>query len=319
MKGPKISVIVPVYNVSEYISRCADSIVSQKLYDIELIFVNDGSKDNSREIVEKYQLNDSRITILDKENGGLSSARNYGLRNAKREYILFVDSDDYLELNACERIYIEHLENNADIIVFGAKVFPEYNVDEWVRDNLSVRTVYYDTNVQKVLFWEKGAHPYVWRNCYKREFLNRINVFFDEQVKFAEDILFQFQVFPFAENIAFIEDKLYNYRISRPGSLMSTYNKNEEEKLNYHIIIAKKITDYWIDNDLIPGNEIDYLYWIEGYLIDKLFWWNCANKEKKAKEIYELVAKCGIDSFIEELRDYDRQQFNKLKKMAAKV
>ena len=100
---------------------------------------------------------------------------------------------------------------------------------------------------------------------------------------------------------------------------MSTYNKNEEEKLNYHIIIAKKITDYWIDNDLIPGNEIDYLYWIEGYLIDKLFWWNCANKEKKAKEIYELVAKCGIDSFIEELRDYDRQQFHKLKKMAAKV
>ena len=101
MKGPKISVIVPVYNVSEYISRCADSIVSQKLYDIELIFVNDGSKDNSREIVEKYQLNDSRITILDKENGGLSSARNYGLRHAKGEYILFVDSDDYLELNAC--------------------------------------------------------------------------------------------------------------------------------------------------------------------------------------------------------------------------
>ena len=100
MKGPKISVIVPVYNVSEYISRCADSIVSQKLYDIEIIFVNDGSKDNSREIVEKYQLNDFRITILDKENGGLSSARNYGLRHAKGEYILFVDSDDYLELNA---------------------------------------------------------------------------------------------------------------------------------------------------------------------------------------------------------------------------
>ena len=250
MKGPKISVIVPVYNVSEYISRCIDSIVFQNLFDIEIIFVNDGSKDNSREIIEKYQQNDSRIIILDKENGGLSSARNYGLKYAKGEYILFVDSDDYLELNTCERVYIEHLENNADIIVFGAKVFPEYNVDEWVRNNLSVRTVYYDTNVQKVLFWEKGAHPYVWRNCYKREFLERLNIFFDEEVKFAEDILFQFQVFPFAKNIAFIEDKLYNYRISRPGSLMSTYNRNEEEKLSYHIIITKKISDYWIDNNL---------------------------------------------------------------------
>ena len=80
MKGPKISVIIPVYNVSEYISRCADSIISQNLFDIEIIFVNDGTKDNSREIVQKYQHDDSRIMILDKENGGLSSARNYGLK-----------------------------------------------------------------------------------------------------------------------------------------------------------------------------------------------------------------------------------------------
>ena len=96
MKGPKISVIIPVYNVSEYISRCADSIISQNLFDIEIIFVNDGTKDNSREIVQKYQHDDSRIMILDKENGGLSSARNYGLKYAKGEYVLFVDSDDYL-------------------------------------------------------------------------------------------------------------------------------------------------------------------------------------------------------------------------------
>ena len=314
MKGPKISVIIPVYNVSEYISRCADSIISQNLFDIEIIFVNDGTKDNSREIVQKYQHDDSRIMILDKENGGLSSARNYGLKYAKGEYVLFVDSDDYLERNACERIYIAHLENNADIIVFGAKVFPEYNVDEWVRNNLSVRTVYYDKNIPKVLFWEKGSYPYVWRNCYKRAFLEKIDILFDEEVKFAEDIVFQFQVFPFAENIAFIEDKLYNYRISRPGSLMNTYNKNEEEKLNYHILIAKKISEYWVANNLIEGNEVEYLHWIREYLLDKLFWWNCAYKGEKAKEISELIERCGLNVYIDDLGDYDRQQFSKLKK-----
>lgn len=315
MKGPKISVIIPVYNVSEYISRCADSIVSQNLYDIEIIFVNDGTKDNSREIVEKYQHKDSRIIILDKENGGLSSARNYGLKHAKGEYVLFVDSDDYLELNACERIYIEHLENNADIIVFGSKIFPEYNVDMWIRNNLSVRTVYYDTDIPKVLFKENGAYPYVWRNCYKRKFLEKLNIFFDENAKFAEDILFQFEVFPFANNIAFIEDKLYNYRFSRPGSLMNTYNRNEDEKLNYHINIAHKISDYWIANNLIQDNELEYLLWMKEYLIDKLFWWNCAYKEQKVKEICGMIEKCGLNNYIKKMNYNDRLLFKKFKKL----
>lgn len=315
MKAPKISVIVPVYNVSEYISRCADSIVLQNLFDIEIIFVNDGTKDDSKEIAEKYQRKDSRITVLSKENGGLSSARNYGLKYARGDYVLFVDSDDFIELNTCERLYIEHLENNADIIVFGAQVFPEHRVNGWVKDNLSVRTVYYDQEISKVLFKEKGAYPYVWRNCYKRKFLQRLNINFDEEAKFAEDILFQFMVFPFADNIAFIEDKLYHYRIARSGSLMNSYDKNEEEKMKYHILIAKKISNYWIDHNLISGNETEYLLWIKEYLLDKLFGWNCTDKDKKAIEIINLIERCGLNDHIRSLAGNDRQSFRALKKL----
>ena len=97
---PKVSVIVPIYNVEKYLKKCLDSLVNQTLDDIEIILVNDGSKDNSKQIAEKFA-NDypNKIIYLEKENGGLSSARNYGLKHAKGDYISFVDSDDYVSKN----------------------------------------------------------------------------------------------------------------------------------------------------------------------------------------------------------------------------
>lgn len=95
---PKVSIIVPVYNVEEYLVKCLDSLVNQTLKEIEIICINDGSTDNSLEILNTYAQKDSRITIIDKKNEGVSAARNTGLNISKGEYIMFVDSDDYLEL-----------------------------------------------------------------------------------------------------------------------------------------------------------------------------------------------------------------------------
>ena len=98
MQQPKVSVIVPVYNVEKYLKQCLDSIVNQTYKNLEIIIVNDGTKDNSMKIVEEY-LQDKRIKVINKENGGLSSARNRGIEEATGEYISFVDSDDYIDLN----------------------------------------------------------------------------------------------------------------------------------------------------------------------------------------------------------------------------
>ena len=113
---PKVSVIVPVYNVEEYLERCLDSLVNQTLKDIEIIIVNDGSTDGSKEIIQKYLNKYKNIVYLEKENGGLSSARNYGIPYAKGEYIGFVDSDDYVELTMYEKMYNKAIEEKSDMV-----------------------------------------------------------------------------------------------------------------------------------------------------------------------------------------------------------
>ena len=161
-KTPKISIIIPIFNVENYLAKCLDSIINQTLMDIEIICVNDGSNDNSVDILNTYAQRDKRITIINKANGGLSSARNAGIRVANGEYICFLDSDDYFEFNACERLYIEILEGHADIIVFGANIFPQNPwPDYWLFDNLSPRTIMYNGFVKEALFKEKGATPFV--------------------------------------------------------------------------------------------------------------------------------------------------------------
>ena len=135
---PKISIIVPVYNVEKYIERCLKSLVNQTLQDIEIIIVNDGSQDKSEEIIEKYvKENHNKIKYYEKSNGGLSSARNYGIEYATGEYIAFLDSDDYVETNMYEEMYNLAKKENADMVEcdyiweweFGKKILLKINIE----------------------------------------------------------------------------------------------------------------------------------------------------------------------------------------------
>ena len=113
---PKVSVIVPIYNVEKYIEKCINSLLSQTLEDIQIILVNDGSKDNSGNIAKEYEKNNKdRVIYVEKENGGLSDARNYGLKYATGDFIAFLDSDDYIEKNAYEEMYNKAIDGNSII------------------------------------------------------------------------------------------------------------------------------------------------------------------------------------------------------------
>ena len=122
---PKLSVIVPVYNVEKYLKECINSIINQTLKDIEIICVNDGSTDNSLKILEELSQLDNRIKIINKENGGLASARNAGMKVASGEYYTFIDSDDFIDTNAYETVI--NKKSEADIICFGIQVFGNEN------------------------------------------------------------------------------------------------------------------------------------------------------------------------------------------------
>lgn len=310
-KNPKISVIIPVYNVEKYLGRCLDSAIKQTLIDIEIICVNDGSTDNSPAIIAAYMQHDERIILINKENGGLSSARNAGIKQATGEYLMFVDSDDYLSEHACERLYVEYLENNVDIIVFGSEIFPINPwPNEWLRTALSPRTKYYEKFEIEALFYQQGATPFVWRNCVKRRFLEKSNLLFDESVLFGEDMIFQLCLFPQAGSIAFIADKLYNYRWSREGSLMEKTSHDFEKKFQLHIGMVKIITEYWIQKGYIKQYGTDYLAWIVRFLLVDL----CENKfEKKkeyANEIYKVLSNAELLEKREKLSKKEKFVFN---------
>jgi len=294
-KNPKLSIIIPVYNVEEYLSRCLESVVNQTLLDIEIICVNDGTKDNSVAIVEAFMHQDNRIHLVHKENGGLSSARNVGIKKATGDYILFLDSDDYLAETACERLYIERLENNADIIVFGSKIFPNKPAPTgWHRTVLSPRTCFYPEFHPNALFKQQGATPFVWRDCFKRSFLENSALLFDETALFGEDLIFQMCIFPQAEKIAFIADKLYNYRWYRNGSLMATVRKDLEIKFQKHVNMVQSIINYWQEKGFLQNYGAEFLEWLIRFLLVDLCESNWKNKSVYAKEVYAMLEKADL-------------------------
>lgn len=269
IKKPKFSIIIPVYNVENYLSFCLDSVVNQTMLDIEIICINDGSTDNSLEIIQKFAQKDNRIHIINKSNGGLSSARNAGLAIASGEYILFVDSDDMLCENACDVLYREILENKADIIIFGTDIFPQGNNSKerkWLENNLEVERKYYKNDSITALFAEKASKPFVWNECYRFEILKNNDITFDEEVSYGEDMIFLFEIFPKAYNISYIPNKLYKYRFSREGSLMARGREYKEWRIKAHLIIVEKIFDYWDRNGFIECNESALYKWSVSFL-----------------------------------------------------
>ena len=170
-KEIKVSVIIPVYNVEKYIERCLESVIHQTLKEIEIIIINDGSKDNSSKKIEKF-LGDDRVIYVKTENKGLSAARNKGLKIAKGEYIGFVDSDDYIDLDFYEKLYKRIKETNSDIAA--ASIVRHHGTFEKWRVNYDLNKTTTDKNEMFKLV-KYPNQSYVWNKIYKKEFLDSIN------------------------------------------------------------------------------------------------------------------------------------------------
>ena len=227
-----VTVIVPVYNVEKYLKRCIDSIINQTFPWLEILCVNDGSKDKSLEILESYAKKDSRIKILTKSNGGLSSARNYGLKNSTCEYVNFIDSDDFIELDTIEKA-IAKMSGSIDIVCWGAKL-----VDEGVGKNninFSRGSLYHKI---KIIGQKKVSDDVilnstytVWNKLFKTSILKKFDINFAEGRLF-EDNDFTIMYFLHCRDAHFLNDYLYYY-VQRPGSIMDercsgTFEKSED-------------------------------------------------------------------------------------------
>ena len=211
-KQPLISIIIPVYNVERYLPECLDSLLAQTYQNFELLCVNDGSSDSSQSILEQYARKDSRVRVFCKKNGGVSSARNFGLEQAKGEYIGFVDSDDFVLPRFLERMQQAMDAEKAKIAVCGFQKVPENSSlikkceDKAQAKPQIVRLEEYSFDHTQC----PAACIYVWRVLFQKSIVE--NLRFDEKIAISEDTLFFFQALLKAGSLAFVPEKLYQYR-----------------------------------------------------------------------------------------------------------
>ncbi len=262
MDNPVISVVVPVYKVEKYLDRCVQSILSQMFSNFELILVDDGSPDNCGSMCDAYAKQDPRVQVIHKENGGLSDARNVGKSAAKGEYILFVDSDDYIAPLLMDTLYNLAKKYHADIVCGGA-----YNCyqDKEISQFSEKKELVFDgvTALQKMLQGQDLPGS-AWGKLYSKELCNQL----DFQVgKYYEDAFFQVDMFPMAKTVAVTTEPLYYY-IHRAGSITThSFRKKDMDIINAYQYTLQQVTKQY--PQLIPQATFR-LYWAHFIALDRM-------------------------------------------------
>ena len=248
-KRPKVSIILPVYNVAPYLRQSLDSIIAQTLADIEIICVDDGSTDDSGKILDEYKEKDNRITVIHKRNAGTGAARNDGLKIATGECIGFVDPDDWILPNMYERLYNILQDKELDIVMFTPDVFNDQTQKH------EGFLYFQDSNFPKILddkiFNKDDISPFsypmcVWNKLYRKKLFDDNNIDFAEGLDF-EDHKVIFKSLFTAKRIYFIREKLYVYRHSRQGSILSDNDTRMFDHIKIYDIVENilKETGNW--------------------------------------------------------------------------
>lgn len=248
----KVSVIVPVYKVEKYLAHCIESLIEQSFKEIELILVDDGSPDNSGNICEEYAKIDERIKVIHKENGGLADARNAGIKVATSDLLLFIDSDDWCELNMIEQLYKRYVETEADIITFGY-VIDYINNDFSLKKSLDSNLFFKGKEaVRKAIYMldEKEMFNSVCNKMYKKEILDNKEISFRLDGMPGEDLIFNCSYFTNINSIAFFDGEFYHYMRRDEATLVTRYEKDMYKKVANFNLIRKNMYDFYNMNTM---------------------------------------------------------------------
>lgn len=235
---PAVSLIVPVYNVAQYLERCVNSIADQIFTDFEAIFVNDGSTDNSQELCKQLIAPYSNMRMVSKKNGGLTSARLKGLSVSKGKYIAFIDSDDYLEPNYIEELYRLIVKYDADLSMCSYNVVNNGNKivqniftskQNLVLDGESIRDGYFLPQITSIYKNSKFLPSFMWLRLIKRSILSE-EFFVSERICYQEDLVFSARIFKKLKRVVISDTPLYDYCINQ-GSLTLKYRESAWEMM----------------------------------------------------------------------------------------
>ena len=285
MNGLKVSIIIPVYNVEKYISKCVDSVINQTFTNLEILLIDDGSPDNCPSICEAYARKDKRITVIHKKNGGLSDARNYGLDKATGEFILFVDSDDYIRKDMCEIMINDALINNADIVMCNY-----YWVDSQGNDlniNNQIDNIIYtpEQYLHAYINTQEAGFIIACNKLYKREIFNDLRY---PVGKINEDYFLIHKVVYRSKIISSINEKLYFY-VQTENSIMRSHftvkRMDMAEALYDQIRFAETVGNNELKQFAIERLSYELVKY-KNYLNDK----ECLNRYKTLQRKLKFLA-----------------------------
>lgn len=238
-----VSIIVPVYNVERCLDRCLGSLTDQTLKNIEIICINDGSTDNSAEILTEFAKKDTRIKILTQQNAGLSAARNAGMEIAKGEFIGFVDSDDWVDIDFFEKLYSCAKKNDCDIAV--ADFIRQHPKKKKVRLNITEEKIC-ETAEDKYLICKTYREGCVWNKIYRSEFLKSIDLKFVVGM-YYEDKDFTARSLFFSKKLITVPNTYYNYFVNPKSIVKFSGNKKKDE---HYILVRQQVLQFIIDNNI---------------------------------------------------------------------
>ncbi|MDO4332603.1 MAG: glycosyltransferase family 2 protein [Eubacteriales bacterium] len=289
----KVSIIVPVYNMEKYLEKSLPSFLNQTEEDIEIILVDDGSKDESYNICKLFADKDDRIKIIRKENAGVSEARNTGIDNASADFIMFADPDDWMELNCCELMLNEQKRTNADMVLADvvvckndAKLSWHIFSEEFTTSDPMFMKQYqktcigYSYNPKPGVKWRTPGLGSPWNKLFRRSIIEENNLRFDPYVKgIYDDNLFTLHYLMYTKTLSYIQKPVYNYLLLT-GSITRSYKANS---LDISERIYKRINDFIDETGDRPFFEdAFYIYVIRRFLrlLDVYF---CAENNPKSK------------------------------------
>ena len=255
--NPLISIIIPAYNAEKYIEECVNSTISQTYKNIEIIVVNDGSTDQTADIISALAKKDNRIKLFNKTNGGVSSARNYGIEKSRGEYIFFIDSDDFIDPNCVEYYYSLVKKFNAEIsIVPMPKKIKTGENNVATTENLPEKVISGKQAFLDMLYYKIVISS--WGKMFSRKLIEENHIRFNEKLAYGEGFSFSLECFQAAKKVTIGSKQVYNYRLDNSNSVMTRYKR----KLITDSLEAQKyiqsFTKYQTDD---VKNALAYVYW----------------------------------------------------------
>ena len=313
----KVSVIIPIYNTEKYIDECLRSVENQTLKEIEIICVNDGSRDNSQTILEAHARQDSRIKLINQQNAGVASARNHGLREAHGDYVAFLDSDDLVAPWAYEKLYDSAKKYRVDVVASELTKFEdgtEFDLSSMHHDDTKV-SLHRRRKYQNPFYDMIDNTAFMVTKIYRREFLRKNDLWFKDGVTHYEDGLFNFLVFARLYEVVYDANPFYCYRIDRPGSAVTEFNAKKVLKAS--TTVSKELVENFELFNFNRGTE---------WLISKILDLNYKHITKDTKDendkryFAKIVVNLIEDKLIKErgvkLLRWQQKQFDELRDIA---